>query len=286
MRVKKRVKRGVKKGIKSVKSAPPEAYLASMGVLVGGAAVVLLATTKSGRELLSRTAQLALRPEADEQESQESGATVVGGLTREVGGKLFDAGKTAATSVVAPRIGTLSESLAERSQNMRKGAPGGQPGKSRADEAEDNREAEQPTDESEEQEDEEPEEPTDESEEQEGEEPEEPVARSPRRRRSASPAGRRTPSPTATSSPSRARPAAKKSTSNASSPSRARPAAKKSTSKASSPSRARPAAKKSTSNASSPSRARPAAKKSTSSASSSRGTTAKKSATSSSRSKS
>jgi hypothetical protein len=72
MRVKKRVKRGVKKGIKSVKSAPPEAYLAGVGVLVGGAAVVLLATTKSGRELLIRTAQLALRPEADEQESQES----------------------------------------------------------------------------------------------------------------------------------------------------------------------------------------------------------------------
>jgi hypothetical protein len=39
---------------------------------VGGAAVVLLATTKSGRELLIRTAQLALRPEADEQESPES----------------------------------------------------------------------------------------------------------------------------------------------------------------------------------------------------------------------
>ena len=72
MRVKKRVKRGVKKGIKSVKSAPPEAYLAGVGVLVGGTAVVLLATTKSGRELLSRTAQLALRPEADEQESQGS----------------------------------------------------------------------------------------------------------------------------------------------------------------------------------------------------------------------
>ena len=72
MRVKKRVKRGVKKGIKRVKSAPPEAYLAGVGVLVGGAAVVLLATTKSGQELLSRTAQLALRPEADEQESQES----------------------------------------------------------------------------------------------------------------------------------------------------------------------------------------------------------------------
>jgi hypothetical protein len=72
MRVKKRVKRGVKKGIKSVKSAPPEAYLAGAGVLVGGAAVVLLATTKSGQELLIRTAQLVLRPEADEQESQES----------------------------------------------------------------------------------------------------------------------------------------------------------------------------------------------------------------------
>ena len=72
MRVKKRVKRGVKKGIKRVKSAPPEAYVAGVGVLVGGAAMVLLATTKSGRELLSRTAQLALRPEADEQESQES----------------------------------------------------------------------------------------------------------------------------------------------------------------------------------------------------------------------
>jgi hypothetical protein len=72
MRVKKRVKRGVKKGMKSVKSAPPEAYLAGMGVLVGGAAVLLLTTTKSGRELLIRTTQLALRPEADEQETPES----------------------------------------------------------------------------------------------------------------------------------------------------------------------------------------------------------------------
>jgi hypothetical protein len=72
IRVKKRLKRGVKKGVKRVKSAPPEAYLAGAGVLVGGAAVVLLATTKSGRELLIRTAQLALRPDADEQESQES----------------------------------------------------------------------------------------------------------------------------------------------------------------------------------------------------------------------
>jgi hypothetical protein len=75
MRVKKRVKRGVKKGIKRVKSAPPEAYLAGVGVLVGGAAVLLLATTKSGQELLIRTAQLVLRPEADEQEPQEEGDT-------------------------------------------------------------------------------------------------------------------------------------------------------------------------------------------------------------------
>jgi hypothetical protein len=72
MRVKKRLKRGVKKGIKRVKSAPPEAYLAGAGVLVGGAAVVLLATTKRGQELLIRTVQLTLLPEADEQESPES----------------------------------------------------------------------------------------------------------------------------------------------------------------------------------------------------------------------
>jgi hypothetical protein len=72
MRVKKRVKRGVKKGIKKVKSAPPEAYLAGSGVLVGGAAVLLLATTKRGQELFIRTVQLALGPAADERESQES----------------------------------------------------------------------------------------------------------------------------------------------------------------------------------------------------------------------
>jgi 4-carboxymuconolactone decarboxylase len=61
-------------------------------------------------------------------------------------------------------------------------------------EEEDGEEAEEPTDEYEEQEGEEAEEPTDESEEQEAsrnKQPEEPVARSPRRRRSASPAGRR-----------------------------------------------------------------------------------------------
>ena len=72
MRVKKRVKKGVKKGIKSVKSAPPEGYLAGAGVLVGGAAVLILTTTKSGRELLIRTVQLTRRPEADEPESEES----------------------------------------------------------------------------------------------------------------------------------------------------------------------------------------------------------------------
>jgi hypothetical protein len=72
MRVKKRVKKGIKKGIKSVKSAPPEAYLLSVSVLVGGAAVLLLATTKSGQELLIRAAQQVLRPEADDQEFQES----------------------------------------------------------------------------------------------------------------------------------------------------------------------------------------------------------------------
>jgi flavin-dependent dehydrogenase len=72
MRVKKRVKRGVKKGIKKVKSAPPEDYLAGAGVLVGGAAMLLLATTKRGHELLIRTAQLAFRQEPDEQESGDS----------------------------------------------------------------------------------------------------------------------------------------------------------------------------------------------------------------------
>jgi hypothetical protein len=72
MRVKKRVKRRVKKGIKSVKSAPPEAYVGGVGILVGSAAVVLLATTKSGREILARTSQLVLGSEEDEPESQDA----------------------------------------------------------------------------------------------------------------------------------------------------------------------------------------------------------------------
>jgi hypothetical protein len=72
MRVKKRLKRRVKKGIKSVKSAPPEAYVGGASVLVGSAAVVLLATTKSGREILARTSQLVLRSEEEEPESEDS----------------------------------------------------------------------------------------------------------------------------------------------------------------------------------------------------------------------
>src|SRR5215207_3487813 len=160
------------------------------------------------------------------------GGTVVNTLTKEVGGKLVDVGKTAATSIVASRIDSLSQSLADRSQNLRKGPSDGQAGKSRAEEPEGG-EAEEPEDEYEEQEGGEAEEPEDEYEEQEGgeaeepedeyeeqeeaeqpaeqeeaeapddqnaqadddasrdEEPEEPVARSPRRRRSASPAGRK-----------------------------------------------------------------------------------------------
>src|SRR5215203_882749 len=139
-------------------------------------------------------------------EDRLPGGPVVGTLTKEVGGKLINVGKTAATSIVAARINSLSQSLADRSQNLRKGAPG---------EA-DKSEGEEPEDEYEEQEGEEPEdEAVDEYEEQEGEEPEEgeaeeledqnvqaedeasgdeepeePVARSPRRRRSASPASR------------------------------------------------------------------------------------------------
>jgi hypothetical protein len=154
------------------------------------------------------------------------GGTVVGTMTKEVGGKLINVGKTAATSIVASRIDSLSQNLADRSQNLRKGAPDGQAGKSRADEPADDRGSEEPKDEYEAQEGSETEEPEDqyeeqgsneaegpedEYEEQEGsdaeapedqnaqadddasgdEEPEEPAARSPRRRRNASAAGRR-----------------------------------------------------------------------------------------------
>ena len=193
-------------------------------------------------------------------ENRIPGGAIVGTLGKEVGGKLLDAGKTAATSVVASRIDSLSENLAGRSKTMRDGVPNGQ-SRSPADEAADDRgpaepedessdeeepeaeydeeeeetdEAEEPEAEYEEEEEEdrrstkspkpktnEEEEETDEAEEpeaedeeeeetDEAEEPEsedaarvrddgdsvdeqdeEPVARSPRRRRSASPAGRR-----------------------------------------------------------------------------------------------
>jgi hypothetical protein len=155
-------------------------------------------------------------------EDRLPGGPVVGTLTKEVGGKLINVGKTAATSIVAARIDSLSQSLADRSQNLRKGAPG-EADKSEGEEPEDayeEQEGEEPEgeaeDEYEEPEGEEPEdEAVDEYEEQEGEEPEEgeakeledqnvqaedeasgdeepeePVARSPRRRRSASPASR------------------------------------------------------------------------------------------------
>ena len=171
------------------------------------------------------------------------GGALVGTLGQDVGGKLLDAGKAAATSVLASRIDGFSESLAQRSEHMRKGTHG-QASKSRAEDVEDEQSAEAPdeqayedeendvADEPEDEYDQEDrdaaEEPQDEYEEEENddvaeepedeydqedrdaaeepddgaqgaedeesadEEPEEePVARSPRRRRSASPAGRR-----------------------------------------------------------------------------------------------
>jgi hypothetical protein len=102
---------------------------------------------------------------ADMIQSRIPGGAIVGGLTREVGGRLVDVGKTAATSIVASRIDTLSQNLAERSDNLRKGTPSGKARKS---------EPEQPEDEYEEEEAEEPEQPEDEYEEEEAEEPEQP----------------------------------------------------------------------------------------------------------------
>ena len=172
------------------------------------------------------------------------GGAVVGTLGKDVGGRLLDAGKAAATSVLASRIDGFSESLAHRSENLRK-STNGHANKSRTEDVEDKQSAEAPDDEAYEDEEnelaEEPEdeyeedsdaaeEPQDEYEDEEtdeakepedeheedtdvAEEPEakgrqadydgedddspdeepeeEPVARSARRRRSASPAGRR-----------------------------------------------------------------------------------------------
>ncbi|HET8914608.1 MAG TPA: hypothetical protein VFM91_02780 [Propionibacteriaceae bacterium] len=168
---------------------------------------VLVATAMSSPKLRAAAAGML--------QDRLPGGAITSTLTKEVGGKLVNVGKTAATSIVASRIDSLSQSLADRSENLRKASPSGQASKSRAEEPadeyeeqegeeaeepadeyeeEEGEEAEEPTDEYEEQEGEEAQEPTDESEEQEAsrdEQPEEPVARSPRRRRSASPAGRR-----------------------------------------------------------------------------------------------
>jgi cobalamin biosynthesis protein CobT len=115
------------------------------------------------------------------------GGAMVGTLTKGVGGKLVDAGKTAATSIVASRIDTLSQSLADRSQNLRKGTPDGQSRKSRADEPGDGRApeeeaydeeesdaAEEPEDEYDEEESDATEEPEDEYDEEERDATEEP----------------------------------------------------------------------------------------------------------------
>jgi hypothetical protein len=102
------------------------------------------------------------------------GGAIVGGLTKEVGGRLLDAGKAAATTVVAGRIDTLSQNLADRSESLRKATPGAQAGKSRGDEPTDDRASEEPMDEYEEPEGEVAEEPRDEYEESEGEVAEEP----------------------------------------------------------------------------------------------------------------
>ena len=149
-------------------------------------------------------------------ENRIPGGAITTTLTKEVGGRLVNIGKTAATSIVASRIDNLSQSLADRSQNLRGDRSGEQADKSRAD-GEEGEETQEPEDEYEEEEGEETQEPEDEYEEEEGEEsqeqdaqasddasedeepedasedeePEEPVTRSPRRRRSASPAGRR-----------------------------------------------------------------------------------------------
>ena len=123
---------------------------------------VLVATAMSSPKFRSAAAGML--------QDRLPGGAITGTLTKEVGGRLVDVGKTAATSIVASRIDSLSQSLAERSENLRK--PGGQAG---ADESVDDRGSEEPTDEYEEEEGEEAEEPTDEYEEEEGEEAEEPT---------------------------------------------------------------------------------------------------------------
>jgi cobalamin biosynthesis protein CobT len=116
-------------------------------------------------------------------ENRIPGGAITTTLTKEVGGRLVDIGKTTATSIVASRIDNLSQSLADRSQNLRGGRSGEQAEKSRADEEEgeetqepedDYDDTQEPEDEYEEEEGEETQEPEDEYEEEEGEETQEP----------------------------------------------------------------------------------------------------------------
>src|SRR5215218_3033147 len=116
-------------------------------------------------------------------ENRIPGGAITTTLTKEVGGRLVNIGKTAATSIVASRIDNLSQSLADRSQNLRGDRSGEQADKSRADgeEGEETQEPEddyddtqEPEDEYEEEEGEETQEPEDEYEEEEGEETQEP----------------------------------------------------------------------------------------------------------------
>jgi cobalamin biosynthesis protein CobT len=116
-------------------------------------------------------------------ENRIPGGAVTTTLTKEVGGRLVNIGKTAATSIVASRIDNLSQSLADRSQNLRGGRSGEQADRSRADEEEgeetqepedDYDDTQEPEDEYEEEEGEETQEPEDEYEEEAGEETQEP----------------------------------------------------------------------------------------------------------------
>jgi hypothetical protein len=117
-------------------------------------------------------------------ENRIPGGAITTTLSKEVGGRLVNIGKTAATSIVASRIDNLSQSLADRSQNLRGGRSGEQADKSRADgeEGEETQEPEddyddtqEPEDEYEEEEEgEETQEPEDEYEEEEAEETQEP----------------------------------------------------------------------------------------------------------------
>ena len=128
-------------------------------------------------------------------ENRIPGGAIVGTLGKEVGGKLLDAGKTAATSVVASRIDSLSENLAGRSKTMRDGAPNGQ-SRSPADEAADDRGPAEPEDESSDEE--EPEAEYEEEEEEEEEEPTRPTSPRPSTTKKKKPTRPKSPKPKTT----------------------------------------------------------------------------------------